>query len=266
MKIGIGLLAFAVLLMFTGMEVQADIYTNTSTFSVPNTSGWVSNQNKTPNADGSTTWEFTSRNNRGDDDFYDLPDSYYFSWLNQSPDLAGLQIQSATIWFDNISTTDGSTHDLWVNLLDEVPDNNSDGSLSGDVDYYRDAVTGQANDFDTAAMISEFVGVTELVQYDENDYNATPVDISYTFTGAQLDTLEDYLANSTFGIGLDPDTKYQNDGVYLVINTGPGGTGPGGTPSSTSHTPEPGSIFLLGAGMITLAGWKRRRWSDKIKP
>ena len=262
MKIRIGLLAFAVLLMFTGMEVQADIYTNDTIFSVPNTSGWDNNQKKTSNADGSTTWEFTSNDRHGNPgDFMDLPHSgYYFSWFNQSPDLAGLQIQSATIWFDNISNSNRSTHDLWVNLLDEVPE----GDESGDVDYYYDdnTVTGHANDFDTTLE-----GVTELVQYDEDDFNATPVapvDISYTFTGAQLDTLEDYLKNSTFGIGLDPDTKYQNDGVYLVINTGP--PTDDGTSGGTSHTPEPGSIFLLGAGMITLAGWKRRRWSDKIKP
>ncbi len=72
-----------------------------------------------------------------------------------------------------------------------------------------------------------------------------PENFVYSFTQEQVGQLTDALSDGNFGIGLDPDCHYFNDGVQMKI--------------TTKVVPEPIStvLFLVGGG--ALAGVRRLR-------
>jgi len=68
---------------------------------------------------------------------------------------------------------------------------------------------------------------------------------TYTFTEAQEDLLQAYIANGgNIAIGLDPDCHFYNDGVMLTITTG-------------AAVPEPAALLLLAPAAAF--AWRRRK-------
>jgi hypothetical protein len=74
-----------------------------------------------------------------------------------------------------------------------------------------------------------------------NSFDLTAVNYTYTFSAADLATLNSYIsANGDFAFGLNPDCHYFDSGVTVQLTFGP------------TAVPEPTSILLLGTLMGTL--------------
>ena len=80
---------------------------------------------------------------------------------------------------------------------------------------------------------------------------ATRIDYSYEFSPTEVETLDEFLANYNFGIGMDADCHYYNSGVYLDIET----TLRPGPPV----VPEPLTMVGVVSAMGGLGGYVRRR-------
>ena len=195
-------------------------------------------------------WEYDAQ-------IYDLSHNTSYAWnfvlsgeesaaiqqaINTNPEQVEVEFK-----VDGVFNWNDDAHDLFINLLNDVPG----AWYSGQIMSYGDYNPYSSNIFEQYE--NYFNGVELLAQYDEDDFQTTPVDISYTFNGSQLTTLATFLANNTFGIGLDPDCHYYSNGIHMKIITGMS------PPPNVDAVPEPGSIFLLGTGMLCLAGWQRRR-------
>jgi hypothetical protein len=80
-----------------------------------------------------------------------------------------------------------------------------------------------------------------------NAYNYT-----YTFSASDLASLNAFLSDDIFALGLDPDCHFFNEGMTLKLY------GDVLTPGGTSAVPEPTTLLLLGTGVALLI---RRRFS-----
>jgi len=70
--------------------------------------------------------------------------------------------------------------------------------------------------------------------------------LTYTFDESEMGTLGDYINNDgNFGIGADPDCHFYNCGVELQL--------------CYEVVPEPGTLALLGMGVIPAVMKLRRR-------
>lgn len=72
---------------------------------------------------------------------------------------------------------------------------------------------------------------------------------TYTFTAAQLTSLNSYIDDGWIALGLDPDCHFFNNGVSLNLTTVP----------NIPSMPEPASVVLLGTGLAYAAYRRYRR-------
>lgn len=70
--------------------------------------------------------------------------------------------------------------------------------------------------------------------------------LTYNFDDASLKALFEYALDGQFGIGIDPDCHYYNDGIYFTVVT------------ADAPVPEPSTFILFGAGLAGVAFMRRK--------
>jgi len=164
-------------------------------------------------------------------DLWDLEHGHYYTWGIDWSVPTGEAIVGASLLFDDIHNYNNSENHLWVHLLDSA----TAGSTSG--------IDGNDN-------ADSFDGQGILLNYWQNLSNI-PQDITYDFDTSELTTLINYMIDGNFGLGFDPDCHFYNNGITLSIET-------------TTHTPVPASVLLLGSGLLGLVGFRRKTRKSKM--
>jgi hypothetical protein len=171
-----------------------------------------------------------------------LNHDYAYSWGINSSSIAGHEILAATLTIDNIRDWIVEPDDvLYIRLLDTAPL----GVQQAGVDGQAGTDGNGTGDYFEGQGIS-LVTFTNLLPYTQEELNSgASVDLSYDFTAEQLLVLQSYASSGgRFAIGFDPDCHYYNDGVKLTV---------------TSSVPEPGTLALVGLGILGLAVVARRK-------
>jgi hypothetical protein len=139
--------------------------------------------------------------------------------------------------------------------------------------YYNpagDAVVNEANGSLTS-YLGAAVGVNGF-QFSSVS-SATPVEVYFTTNGT--DTLDYYLTSLTVvlddtatlvldGTGYFVDSAYANTAANLEITASDNGVTNYETTSAIAATPEPGSLMLLGTGLLSAAGIARKKFASKL--
>lgn len=166
-------------------------------------------------------------------DLYDLPHQYYYTWgISVSEDISASTITGATLRFEDIHNWNDDPNQLYVHLLDAAP--------LGVEAYWDNQLGGDS--FDSQGI--------KLVEY--FDLGTTPQDLAYDLTPDEVVQLIEYVQNgANFGLGIDPDCHYYNNGVSLSLSYE--------TPVPSAEVPEPLTVLAMTAGLGGLGCYVRKR-------
>ena len=173
-----------------------------------------------------------------DADLGDLDHNYYYTWGIQWVIPKGEIITGAEIRYYNIYNWQSESGDrLWTNLLNSVSSANTTIGTDGE------------------RILNAFYGpnVYNLGYWTDPDDNSsvTPL-LSYSIPS----DLYSWISDGNFGFGIDPDCHYYNTGIKFVITTNT-------ITDNSTLAPEPTTLFLLGSGLLGLAGYGRKKFFKK---
>lgn len=205
-----------------------------------------------------TTYTFQSYDSGGNRyDMNDLDHYYYYSWKILWNLPAGEEITSAKLDIYNIwDWKKGEADILRIYLLDSPPklNNKITHTFPGYKTVFSSRYDAQTNDY----WNGKGPKVGEWTDPFGGDNGANKVAV-LTFnlpvsstTNADLTDLTNFITNDgVWGFGLDPDCHYFNDGIKFTLTTRP------------QSVPEPSTLLLLGAGLIGVAMFGKKRLLDK---
>jgi hypothetical protein len=209
-------------------------------------------------------------------DIGDLDHNYFYTWRLNNLNLTGGALTSATITFKQMYNWDTNQNQLFLGLLDNAINAGIASAYDGpDNTLFQDAFTVATMRDDLVTAATAGIALTQrsfaalgaapgtapgpgsnvfpsggwsVVADGVNASGQQLYTYTYTFTEAQEDVLEAYIANGqNIAIALDPDCHFFNDGIALTLTTGPA-------------IPEPLTVVLISAGLAA-AGYRRRRRS-----
>lgn len=173
-------------------------------------------------------------------DLYDLEHAHYYTWGNTINLQDNEVITSATLSFTNLHNyRDPYDNDLW-------PKYESNDLWVHVLNSWFNAGTGVTSYNDSGYQYNIFNN-NGIEVYHGHNLSATPQTFSVDFSTAALAYLNDSVKDDGFFLlGFDPDCHFYNDGISFTVTTG------------SSAVPVPAAFYLLGCGLIGLAGAKRK--------
>ncbi len=166
-------------------------------------------------------------------DLWDLDHYYAYEWGIEWDVPEDETIVGASLHFEDIRNWDDQSNVLFVHLLDS------------DFSGVHTTYDGQAGEVDL------FDGQGDLLNV-WYDLPETPQDITYEFDASEVAALTSFATDGFFGLGFDPDCHFWNEGVSLTIVT---------STSVVPEVPEPGTMLLMGFGLLGLIGLGRKRFT-----
>ena len=157
-------------------------------------------------------------------DMNDLDHHSVYTWRIDNINVNPATITSATITFNNIQNWDSNYNVLHMHLLDTarfsgVASFIDDPTNSWPVTDYTDDFSNPRFHGNSGWLVANGTADTFLK---DKTFSSTPTNYTYTFTGAQLTALEQYLAHGEdIALGFDPDCHYFNDGITFTLNFTP---------------------------------------------
>jgi hypothetical protein len=174
-----------------------------------------------------------------------LDANYAYLWSVPVAAVQNSTITSATITFTGIVFKGGKGNNISVDLGSFL------APATGNLGSIKDkGAVGDAFSANVAANNAVHLG-TQIITSKK-----TAASFTYTFTGAQLDALNSYIANGNWGFEIDPDGKFSVGGITFNY-------------TSEINTPKPVAVVatvpdsmttfgLLGASLLVLIVARRR--------
>jgi hypothetical protein len=182
-------------------------------------------------------------------DLNDLDHHDLYTWRIDNIAVNPANITSATLTISNIANWDTSPNVLHMHLLDTainpgvasfVDDPTNSTPVEDMTDDFKNARFHNSRGWLVAA------GTADTFLKDAS-FTTTATTFTYTFSGASLAALQQYIANGhDIAFGLDPDCHFYNDGVSFTID-------------SVTPVPEITSILPLCGLVASAVGLEIRR-------
>lgn len=159
----------------------------------------------------------------------EMDHDYYYKWgISTSGSFTTRPVNSGQLIFTGIYDWTTESNNLWVHLLDSATNGITSYTDSSNT---SDAFAGQG------LYLTEFINLT-----------TTPTTLTYNFTTAQIATLNQYLVNgNNIAFGFDPDCHFYDCTITFQMN------------QPVGNIPEPGTLALIGTGLVGGLGIIRRR-------
>lgn len=203
-------------------------------------------------------------------DLQDLSHDDAYLWEIDAAVLMNKDIQSTTLFIDNINNTEEPEVDdiLFIHLLNETPEGNwtEIGSNSysttfkadergtrftydDDRDYdfpYTGTFGTVDNPYGSDYFVADYFDGDPLVTYSDNEDGT--FNFSYEFSVEDLALFQSYVDDGGIvAFGFDPDCHFTNSGVRLEV------------------VPEPTMITLLGLSLLSFGGLSATRFRRRKK-
>jgi hypothetical protein len=221
--------------------------------------GLISTTNVTVNGVNTVTKNYQFTPNPSD--LGDLSHDQASAWGIQGVSLAsGETVTSASIKIENLRNWElNEWNSLFIDLLMWAPEGVTtyyDQNLGNANGYEDDYFVGHQSTYGTVNLTrlnynvfpgsnGMYANPSEGVQISfDGNYGSFPTyDVLINLSASELTTLTSYLNDGNFGLGVDADCHFYNEGFKLSLTT-----------QKTSNVPEPSSLSLMLIGLTSLGG------------